>query len=334
MTLAKDHHTVPTFYLRGFAGPNGKLGVARLRPKPRWLGERRPERIGVVRHLNSVLLHDGTRDDSLERGPTARLDSAGAEAVRELLAFADAVEPPGALRLLDWTVEERVPVYTLVAGLMVRGTALRNRFDETSLPTLLAEMNARLDEHVASGETDPAIASVLREAFSTPGRVQLSHPENRHQAALLPLMESVTAALGSTFVIGVRRLPGPMLTGSEPVILFQTADITAFNSFAELVANDPTIRLWDERPALKENVIAAVSKLAAILVPVSSDTVMLLFDPDKDDGCKFTYLCSQVSAEGLGDLVSIATTARSEWVAGPPGCELLRIIRDFAERAR
>jgi hypothetical protein len=333
VALAKAHHPVPAFYLSGFAGPSGKPTVIRLHPKPRLLGEQRPEKIGVVTHLNSWLRADGTRDDVLEQGPAARLDDIGAAALRRLSAFADAIEPEGALRLLGWEVDERVPLYLLVAGLMVRGLAFRKAVDATALPTLLDEMLGRLDAGLASGETDPGITEVIRTALSTPGQVHLKEPENRHQHALVPFLESVTAALGSTFVIAVRRLPLPMLSGSESALLFGSSHFADFRSFAELVATEQTIRLWDEQPDQAERTIEAVSKITAILVPVDARTVMLLFDPDKGESARFVFMASQVDGKALAGLVSVGIAANSEWVAGPPDCELLGILKRLASDA-
>jgi hypothetical protein len=237
------------------------------------------------------------------------------------------------LRLLDWDVEERVPLYLLVAGLMVRGLAFRRALDATALPTLLDEMLGRLEAGLASGETDPAIAEVIRKAFSTPGQVHLNEPQNRHQHALLPFLESMTAALGSTFLIAARRLPAPMLAGSESVLLFSSSNFGDSRSFAELVATEQTIRLWDEQPDQAERTIEAVSKITAILVPVDARTVMLLFDPDKDESARFVFMASQVDGSALAGLVSGAITAKSEWVAGPPDCELLGVLKKLVADA-
>jgi Protein of unknown function (DUF4238) len=330
MALAKAHHPVPAFYLSGFAGPSGKPTVVRLQPKPRLLGDQRPEKIGVVTHLNSLLRADGSRDDALEQGPAARLDDAGATALRRLSAFADAVEPEGTLRLLDWDVNERVPLYLLVAGLMVRGPAFRKALDGTALPTLLDEMLGRLDTALAGGEADPGVAAVIRRALSTPGQVRLNEPENRHQHALVPLLEAVTAGLGSTFVIAVRRLPAAMLAGSESALLFSSSRFTDFHSFAELVAAERTVRLWDDQPNRTEGTIEAVSKITAILAPVDARTVLLLFDPDKDESVRFTFMASQVDGTALAGLVSLGIAAKSEWVGGPPDCELLDVLKRLA----
>lgn len=327
MTLSKAHHPVPAFYLSGFAGSRGKPTVVRLRPEPRLLGEQRPEKIGVVTHLNSWLRADGTRDDALERGPATRLDDAGAAALRRLSAFADNVEPEGTLRLLDWDVDERVPLYLLVAGLMVRGLAFRKALDATALPTLLDEMLGRLEMALASGEADPGVAADIRKALSSPGQVRLNEPENRHQHALVPFLEAVTAGLGSTFVIAVRRLPAPMLAGSESALLFSSSHFADFHSFAELVATEQTVRLWDEQPDRADRTIEAVSKITAILVPVDARTIMLLFDPDQDESARFAFMASRVDGRALAGLVSVGITAKSEWVAGPPDCELLDILK-------
>jgi hypothetical protein len=73
---------------------------------------------------------------------------------------------------------------------------------------------------------------------------------------LLALIETVIAAIGSRFIVAVRRQPEPMLvTGSEPVVLFQNQRFEHGDSCARLLADreDP-IRLWDDRAVLLKHV--------------------------------------------------------------------------------
>jgi hypothetical protein len=120
---SRGHHTVPEFLLNGFSDADGRLAVVHLWPEPRVMRQR-PSKVGVVNRLNSWRHPDGSWDDELEQGPVGRLDSLGGNIVKDLAAYAAGVELKEQLRLLDWTVEQRVPLHLMTAGLMVRGMGL------------------------------------------------------------------------------------------------------------------------------------------------------------------------------------------------------------------
>src|SRR3712207_6612617 len=124
---SRGHHYVPEFMLRGFGDGEGRLTVVHLRPDLRVERGRHPRRVGAVPNLNSFEREDGTFDDGLERVPMNRLDNVGAQGLRDLIEFAEAVEPKGTLRLLDRTWEDRVPLTMHIAGLMVRGPGFREK---------------------------------------------------------------------------------------------------------------------------------------------------------------------------------------------------------------
>src|SRR4051812_37890024 len=120
--------------LRRFADSHGRLTVVHVRPQARVLRRQAPENIGAKNRLNSIKTPEGAWDDVLEAEPLAKLDTLGAAAVREVVAYAGAVEPAGALRLWNREWRERLPLTMTIAGLMVRGPGTRQRLDDQALP--------------------------------------------------------------------------------------------------------------------------------------------------------------------------------------------------------
>jgi hypothetical protein len=97
--------------------------------------------------------------------------------------------------------------------------------------------------------------AALSNTFDLPGMVSLAPPRNRHQAILPELILQATAAIGAAHVVAVRRTTHPMLTGSEPVVVFPTWDLIEGVSCAELLRTaDPPIPLWEERDELLQRV--------------------------------------------------------------------------------
>jgi Protein of unknown function (DUF4238) len=246
---SKEHHHVPQFMLRGFTGPEGRLTVVRVRPTPEVQRGKHPRRVGAVPRLNSWEHPDGTYDDELERVPLNRLDSFGAEGLRDVVEFARAVEPEGQLRLLDRHWEDRVPLTMHTAGLMVRSPKLRGALDDQALPTMIEHMRSGLLRQVAEASAAEEDVRPVLFALDRPGMVKLEPGRNRHQAALVDLITTATAAIGATHVVSVRRVAQPLLTGSEPVVLLRDADIVGGVSCAQLLAAaDPPVAFWEERP--------------------------------------------------------------------------------------
>ena len=320
--------------LRGFSDADGRLTVVHLRPEPRVERRKHPRRVGRVDRLNSWKLEDGTFDDELERVPMNRLDNVGADGQRDLIEFAAGVEPAGELRLLDRDWEDRVPLTLHVAGLMVRGPTLREKLDARALPSLIEHMRAGLLRAVAEGRTTEENVRPLLLAFDRPGMVRLDPARNRHQAILLDLIQTVTAAIGSSHIVATRRLDHPLLTGSEPVVVFDKFDLAGGMTCGDLLAAaDPPVALWDEREAVLARVTEILSSTAGLAWAADRYTVGLFVNPETADGGKLAYAFSELSSEGLAGLLNIQVTARSTWIAGPAGDPTLEVFAAAAEAA-
>lgn len=320
--------------LRGFADSDGRLTVIHLRPEPRVERNKHPRRVGRVDRLNSWEREDGTFDDELERLPMNRLDNVGAVAVRDMIEFAAAAEPAGQLRLLDREWEDRVPLTMYVAGLMVRGPALREKLDDRALPSLIEHMRAGLLRAVEEGRAAEDNVRPLLLAFDRPGMVRLDAARNRHQAVLLDLIQTVTAAIGTTHVVATRRVDHPLFTGSEPVVVFDKFDLTGGSACGDLLsAADPPVALWDERETLLARVTEVLSATAGLAWAADRHTVGLFVNPETVEGGKLAYAFSEISSEGLAGLLNIHVAAQSTWVAGHAGDPTLEVLASAAEAA-
>jgi hypothetical protein len=330
---SKAHHHVPQFMLRGFAGPGGRLVVVQLRPCLEVHRARHPRRVGRIEHLNSILLPDGSVDDSLEREPLNRLDTVGAIGLRELVEYAQAVEPRGQLRLWNRDWEERVP-FTMHVAVMVRGPALRERLDEVALPSLIEHMRSQLDERKRSGLVGADVAETLLGVLERPGAVQLQPPLNRHQAALPDLLTTVTAAIGATHIVSVRRVEKPLLTGSEPVIIFRDADITRGISCGQLLSEaDAPVPMWEERGRMLRRVTDLLTATAGLAFAADRHTVVVFLNPETDEGGKLLFFLGKLPQEALSGLLNVKVVAASSWIAGAAGDFMLEMIASAAEAA-
>lgn len=321
--------------LRGFTDSRNRLTVVHLRPGPRVERNKHPRRVGLVENLNSWESEDGTLNDELERYPLNRLDSVGADGLRDLIQFADEMEPAGQLRLLDREWEDRVPLTMYVAGLMIRGPALRARLDEIALPALIEHMRAGLLASIADGRAKEEDVRPLLLAFDRPGMVRLDAARNRHQVALIPLLYGVTSAIGSAHIVATRRVQHPLFTGSEPVMVFRDGDFKAGVSCAGLFATaEPPVALWNEREAMLRRVSEILTATAGLAWAADRHTVGLFVNPDTVEGGKLAFAFSQLSSEGLAGLLNIHAAAHSTWIAGAAGDATLEVFAGAAERAQ
>lgn len=324
---SRHHHYVPQFHLRRFCDADGLLTVVHASPAPKVERNRHPRKVGRVEGLNSVELKDGTVSDKLERFPLGRLDSAGAQGLAELIAYTDAVEPPGQLRLWNRPWEERVPLTLHVGGLMVRGPLFRAALDDRALPALLEYMRAGLKRELKAGRASGQAARPIFQALDTPGMVKLDPSPNRHQHALVDLITSATAAIGETHLISVRRLQDPLITGSDPVVLFPDGDLTHGRSLAQLMADtDPPIVLWEERDELLKRLSDLVKSCAGLAWAADRYTAVVHLNPDTADGGRLMVMSSEISSGGLAGLLNLKTIAASDWVAGPAGDGFLEML--------
>ena len=331
----KGHHHVPEFMVRRFAGPDGRLVVVQLRPNPEVHRGRHPRRVGRIEYLNSIQLDDGAFDDSLEHEPLNRLDTVGAIGLRELIEYADGVEPKGQLRLWNRDWEERVPFTMHVAGLMVRGPALRDRLDEVALPSLIEHMRSQLEDKKRSGQIDEDVVGTLLDVLERPGSVRLQPPRNRHQAALPDLITAVTAAIGATHVVAVRRVEKPLYTGSEPVIVFRDGDIAKGISCGQLLSgSDRPVPMWEEREAMLRRVTELLTATSGLAFAADRHTVVVFLNPETAEGGKLLLFFGKLPEDVLSGLLNLELVAASTWIAGAAGDFMLEMIASAAEAAR
>jgi hypothetical protein len=321
--------------LRRFTGPNGRLTLLGVRPEPKLRRNLHPRRVGAIERLNSWEHDDGTFDDELERIPLSRLDTFGAEGLRDLIEFARAVEPKGQLRLLDRDWEDRVPLTMHTAGLMVRSPKLREGLDEKALPTMIEYLRTKLRQAVEDGTAEEEHVRPLLLAFERPGMVWLEPGRNRHQAALLDLITTVTAAIGSRHIVSVRQVEQPLLTGSEPVVVFRNADLLKGVSCAELLTEaDPPVAFWEERKDMLARVTEILSATAGLAWAADRHTVVLMAHPESEDGCRLIYAFNELPGEALSGILNIKVIAASDWVAGAAGDFMLEGLATAAGKAR
>lgn len=329
---SKGHHHVPKFMLRGFADTDGRLTVVKVQPTPVVERGKHPRRVGVVSRLNSWEHPDGSFDDELERGPLSRLDSFGAEGLRDLIEFAEAVRPEGQLRLLDRDWEDRIALTMHTAGLMVRSPKLRKALDDQALPTMIEDMRAKLLRAIETGEAEEQHVRPVLLAFDRPGMVRLEPGRNRHQAALVDLITTATAAIGATHIVSVRRVQTPLFSGSEPVVLFPDSDIVRGVSCAELFSKaDPPVAFWEQRPDMLARVNEILVATAGLAWAADRQTVVLMSNPDTADGAQLTYLFNELPGYALAGVLNLKVTAASDWIAGAAEDELLEILAKNVE---
>jgi hypothetical protein len=303
---SKNHHYVPKFMLRRFCGPDGRMTVVRVRPEPEVRRGKHPRKVAVARRLNTWEHPDGSFDDQLEQLELTNLDRGSAEALREVIEYAEAVQPEDQLRLFNRNWEDRVPLTAHIAGLMVRGPKLREVFDEQALPAVVDFLRTRINEGIEDGSVEEEHARPLLLAFDRPEMVSLEPPRNRHQAILPDLIVAATAAIGARHVVAVRRTSEPMLTGSEPVVLFPTWDITKGLSCADYLRTaEPPIPLWEEHEELLTRFGSRLSETAGLAFAADPHTVVLMFHPESEDGAKLAFVFSEVETSALAGVLSL-----------------------------
>jgi hypothetical protein len=331
---SKRHHHIPQFMLRGFAGPDGRLTRVGVGEEAEVRRNMHPRRVGAIERLNSWEHADGTFDDELERVPLNRLDTFGAEGLRDLIEFARAVEPKGQLRLLDRDWEDRVSLTMHIGGLMVRSPKLRDALDEKALPTMIEHLRSKLLRAVDEGTAEEEHVRPLLLAFERPGMVQLEPGRNRHQAALVDLITTVTAAIGSRHIVSVRQVEQPLLTGSEPVVVFRDADFLKGVSCAQLLTEaDPPVAFWEEREDMLARVSEILGATAGLAWAADRHTVVLMAHPESEEGCKLIYAFTELPGEALSGILNTKVIGASDWVAGAAGDFMLEALATAAKRA-
>ena len=205
---------------------------------------------------------------------------------------------------------------------------LRERLDEQALPALKKHILDGLKEAVRAGTARDEDVQPVRLAAKRGGGFLFTLGANRHQALLLALIETVTAAIGSRFIVAVRRLPEPILiTGSEPVVLFANHRFERGRSCAQLLTDrqDP-IRLWDDRTVVLKHVDEVLGKLAGLAVAIDPRTLLLMVDPDLAESTKLLWIADHVPPEALGGMVNVLVTAGSRWIAGHDGLDYMTLL--------
>jgi hypothetical protein len=328
-TRSEGHHYIPQFMLRGFAGPNGRLTVARLCPTPKVWTEVRPRYVGRADHLNSFERDDGSLDNVLEREPLNRLDTVGADALRQVIEYARQVEPTGMFKLWNRAWEERVPFTMYVAGLLVRGPGLREHLDDAALPALIEHLRDGIRLQDERGQVDPLVAKTLLDVFERPGGIRLSPPRNRHQYALLGLITTMTGAIGSPHIVAVRRVSEPLLTGSEPVVILPSGDVREAVPLARFLREArPPVALWEEQEVVHARLMEIMGDAAGLALAVDRHTVVVFLNAEKkpEESGKLAFLFSQLPANGISELLNLNVVKHSRWVAGAAGDPLLELI--------
>lgn len=329
------HHSVPRHVLARFANDDGRLTVIRKEPELKLLRRQRPENVGVHRRLNSWQQDDGTWNDEIERGPLDRLDSVGSVEIDDAIAFAISNDAEAHMRLLDADLDRRATLQLFVASLMVRVPEIRETLDDNALPSLIAQMLANLTSAEADGSIDPQTSSLLRTALMTSGRVRLDAPPTRHVAALVPLIEAVAYRLHLGTLVAVRRFDEPLLlTGSQPVVVFPTHEITSGTSSATYLGDGPDAsRMWDTREDLLEAADDRIAALAGAAIALDPRTLLVMFNPDSEEGAKLAFVTSQVAGFALAGVVNTLVIGGSRWIAGRDDCELLTLLARSTPRA-
>jgi hypothetical protein len=321
----RTHHSVPRHVLARFSNPDGRLTVIRRTPEFKVLRRQAPENVGAYRRLYSWQQEDGTWNDELETGPLDRLDSAGASEIDEAIQFAIDHDAETHLRILDWPPEKRAPLQLFLAGLMVRTPELRDDLDAKALPTLLEQLRRNADQAAKADPTDSVTHDVVKQILDTPGRVKLDAPPLRHHALLIPLIEAVSMRLHLDMLVAVRRFSKPLLlTGSQPVVVFPSHDMTRGMASARFLSEgSDAIRMWDPREDLLSAVDARFNQLAGAAVALDPHTLLFMFNPDSAEGGKIVFASSQIPEFALAGIVNVMVLGGARWVAGRDDCEFI-----------
>jgi hypothetical protein len=290
----------------------------------------------VHRRLNSWQQEDGTWNDEIERGPLDRLDSVGSAEIDDAIAFAVSNDAEAHMRLLDADLERRATLQLFVSSLMVRVPEVRDALDDNALPTLIAQVLANLASAETDGGVDPQTSRLLRKVLMTSGRVRLDAPPTRHVAALVPLIEAVAYRLHLDTLVAVRRFDEPhLLTGSQPVVVFPTHEVISGTSSADFFGEGPdAVRMWDRREGLLKAVDERFAAVAGVAVALDPRTLLLMFNPDSEEGAKLAFVTSQVAGFALAGVVNTLVIGGSRWIAGRDDCELLEVLARATPRTR
>lgn len=172
-------------------------------------------------------------------------------------------------------------------------------------------------------------------AFDRPGMVSLEPGRNRHQAALLDLITTVTAAIGSRHIVSVRAVEQPLLTGSEPVVVFRDADLINGVSCAALLTEaNPPVAFWEEREDMLARVGEILSATAGLAWAADRHTVVLMAHPESENGCKLIYAFNELPGDALSGILNVKVVGGSDWVAGAEGDFMLEVLAKAAEIAQ
>jgi hypothetical protein len=200
---------------------------------------------------------------------------------------------------------------------------------------VIEHMRAKLLRAVEAGEAEEQHVRPVLLAFDRPGMVWLEPGRNRHQAALIDLITTATAAIGATHVVSVRRLQAPLLTGSEPVILFRDPDIVGGVSCAKLLSEpDPPVAFWEQRADMLTRVNEILAATAGLSWAADRHTVVLMSNPETADGTRLTYLFNELPGNALAGILNLKVKAASDWVAGAAGDELRDPRQECRERGQ
>lgn len=222
-----------------------------------------------------------------------------------------------------------------IAGLMVRSPKLREALDEKTLPTMIEHLRSKLQHAIEDGSAEEEHVRPLLLAFERPGMVWLEPGRNRHQAALLDLITTVTAAIGSRHIVFVREVEQPLLTGSEPVVVFRGADMIKGVSCAELLTEaDPPVAFWEERKDMLARVGEIFSATAGLAWAADRHTVVLMAHPEIEDGCRLIYAFNELPGDALSGILNTKVVGGSDWVAGAEGDFMLEVLAKAAEIAQ
>jgi hypothetical protein len=129
-------------------------------------------------------------------------------------------------------------------------------------------------------------------------------------------------------LLAVRRFARPLLyTGSQPVLVLPTHDLTrGLSSSAWLAGERARVRLWETEEEVLTAVEGSLSALAGVALALDPHTLLLMFNPDTDEGAKLLWMSSQLPAEALAGVVDIRLAAGSRWIAGRDDSDLLQLL--------
>jgi hypothetical protein len=332
--LRVAQHAIPRHVLARFSNDDGRLTVVRRTPVIKVLRNQAPENVGVHNHLNNWRDESGQWNDELETGPLGRLDGAGGSLFQDVGQFGIEADAEAHPRLLNWDLEQRAALQLCIAGMMVRTTTFREGVDRSALPALLKDMSSRLEDQHARGAIGATEYELLRRSFATTGRVKIVRPPYWHLRILVPLIQSVATQLHLDTLVAVRRFSEPLLlTGAEPVVLYPTANYAGGVSLGELLgSSENPIQPWRDQDRVLQQINDRIHALAGLAVAVDPHTLLLMFNPDTDDGGKLAWQASRVRPEGIAGALNIMVGKNSSWLAGRDDSRLLALIADSMDR--